>query len=421
MSAHNPEDLNDENQNLVEGDDGYQETYDEDGNASDETSDDWVDDEQSDAEETKERPAKKKSKAATFIIIAVVVFGMVAFLMFSGGGQQEVVQEGADTQVIEEQVAEVQPLESAPAEAQEAPVVEQPAPVQNTSGMMDDPSVVSGVASQAQEAVVLSGPQAELEKPIEPPPLDTAPPETAKLDVDQPAEVTQVAADNSEKNNGVVDLVSPDIKPVSDFPTADSIKKSETAEIETKPIEAVSGNLNEAPSDAMVNNDAKLIEAQEKLDIAQKRIVDLEKAVADKEAELSEQKLTPPVEDKSEEIESLKSKISNLEKQMELAASSKINNEEIVVETKQEVKEVSNIRPSSKKNNANSLAKLNKTKPAWVLKGANSRTAIIFNKTNSDMKTVSVGDEVAGLGKVLSIFQGSSGWVVKGTNGSVFE
>jgi nitrate reductase NapE component len=431
MSAQNSEDLNNDNPDLVEGDDTYQEAYEDDVDSSDDTSDDWSDDEQSDAQEAKKKPAKKKSKSTIFIIIAVVIFGVFGLLVVMGSGQQPPVQETPEIQAIEGQTAEGQPsatpveqvdaTQAADPNAQAAPVqevapIEQPSLTMNQSGMMDDPSVLKAVVNQDQGAVVTPIPQAEPEKSPEPPALES----------NQPVETAQVPAENLEKEPtkeaNIVSMAAPEIKPVSDFPTADSIKKpeAETSEVVAQPVENPVLNPVESSDAAIAEKEAKLAEAVQKLDVAEKRIVELEKAVSDKEAELSEQKQTPPVEDKSEEIETLKSKISDLENKLQIATISKPS-EETVTEAKQEVKEVSNVRTSPKKLNPEAIVKAKNTKPAWVLKGANSRTAIIYNNTNSDMKTVSVGDEVTGLGKIISILQGSSGWVVKATNGSVFE
>lgn len=56
----------------------------------------------------------------------------------------------------------------------------------------------------------------------------------------------------------------------------------------------------------------------------------------------------------------------------------------------------------------------------WTLRSAKPGTAWISEKGASEMKTVSVGDNVAGIGKVTAIAKDDSGrWVVSGTRGKI--
>lgn len=423
MSAPNSEDLNNKNQSLVDGDDTYPDSYDEDVNTLDDTSDDWADDEPSDDDKAQEKPAKKKSKSTTFIIIAVVVLAGLGFVFLSGGSQPVPVDQTADMPIVAEQTAEVQPNV-----AQEIPVIEQP-PVtpQNQSGMMDNPAVVADIANQNQAAVVMSASPSDMEiQAPEPAPASALEPAPTIEVAQAPVEsLEKEVKDDSVVENNVVDMVAPDIKPVSDFPTADSIKKPEVDDLQAQQIVTSTPKSSETLDNVAVPEiDPKLTEAQTKLDEAQKRILELENTISVKEAELSEQKLNPPIEDKTEEIEALKSKISDLEQKLEVATNPKPSeivptedkNIESKAESKEEVKEISNIGVPVKQE-----VKINKAKPAWVLKGANSRTAIIYNKTNGDMKTIAVGDEVEGLGKILSISLENASWSVKATKGNVSE
>jgi hypothetical protein len=412
MSAHNPEDIHNNDQSLTEGE-GYETTYDEEIDSTEDVSDDWVDDENSENDEPSQKPAKKKSKSTLFIIIAVVVLGGFGLLVVLGGSPPAPV-EGApeEMQVAEEQVAATDqngvPVEPQIIEAAPIGVAPTETAVQNTSGMMDNAGVVADVASQDSSAVVMAVPQAEAEKA---PDLTESTPS---------AETLQPSPEGAApKENAVVDMVAPEIKPVSDFPTADSIKKVEADTAAVSPAEpAVLAPQEPAPI-VTSETEAKLSETQSKLEAAEKRISDLEKAISDKEDELSAQKLTPPVEDKSEEIEALKVKISELEKKLESAESDKpfrAQNNEKSSEVQTEAKVAPRLNKPIVKQSYVVIAK-----PVWVLKGANSKSAIIYNKTSGDMKTVAVGDSVVGLGTILSISESNSLWTVKASRGSISE
>lgn len=57
----------------------------------------------------------------------------------------------------------------------------------------------------------------------------------------------------------------------------------------------------------------------------------------------------------------------------------------------------------------------------WVLKGAQSGQAILGSLGHDDLRTVTVGETVSGLGRITSIERTASGWVVQGTLGSISQ
>ncbi|MBL8639021.1 MAG: hypothetical protein JNK24_01570 [Alphaproteobacteria bacterium] len=57
----------------------------------------------------------------------------------------------------------------------------------------------------------------------------------------------------------------------------------------------------------------------------------------------------------------------------------------------------------------------------WILKGAQSGQAILGSLGHDDLRTVTVGETVSGLGRITSIERTASGWVVQGTSGSVSQ
>lgn len=57
--------------------------------------------------------------------------------------------------------------------------------------------------------------------------------------------------------------------------------------------------------------------------------------------------------------------------------------------------------------------------PNWVLKSAKPGIAVLYDKRTGDVKTVGVGDRVAGLGRIRSVSKVDGRWVVEGTGGKV--
>ena len=57
--------------------------------------------------------------------------------------------------------------------------------------------------------------------------------------------------------------------------------------------------------------------------------------------------------------------------------------------------------------------------PKWQLRSAKPGFAVLYDSRTGDVKTVEVGDRVAGLGKIKSISQVNGKWVVQGSSGKV--
>jgi hypothetical protein len=58
----------------------------------------------------------------------------------------------------------------------------------------------------------------------------------------------------------------------------------------------------------------------------------------------------------------------------------------------------------------------------WVLKSAKPGQAWIAEKGSSDMRIITVGDSIDGIGSVISVGQGDDGkWVVVGRNGRISQ
>lgn len=63
--------------------------------------------------------------------------------------------------------------------------------------------------------------------------------------------------------------------------------------------------------------------------------------------------------------------------------------------------------------------KVEKPAPSWTLKSAKPGMAVLYDKRTGDVKTVGVGDRVAGIGTVKSVSQINGRWVVQGSSGQV--
>jgi len=57
----------------------------------------------------------------------------------------------------------------------------------------------------------------------------------------------------------------------------------------------------------------------------------------------------------------------------------------------------------------------------WILKSASPDYAVLYDGRTGDVKTIEVGDRVAGLGKIQSISRVNGKWVVKGTGGKITQ
>lgn len=76
-------------------------------------------------------------------------------------------------------------------------------------------------------------------------------------------------------------------------------------------------------------------------------------------------------------------------------------------------------KPARTKSTAKSTAKA-PVATGWVLKSAKPGTAWVAQKGSSELKTVSVGDTLSGIGKITSINQNAAGrWVVNGSKGQI--
>jgi hypothetical protein len=417
MSVKNPENINNNDDSLVDANGSYEESYD-DIDSSEQVSDEWEDDNLSDTEDEKpqDSPKKKKSKSFLFIILGVIFIAILGFVFLAGG------DESVNQQVVAEDPVSMSPdvANGNNIQQQEQPVIiadtqvvpeSKPEPVVEQTGILDDQDVVNKVENSISENPITE--PSQIQSSVQAP-SEASSGQDIKVSNDNSA-VTQ------QNGNDIVSVVTPDIKSVSDFPTIDSIKKADNVEVVT-PADIPDIKETSPVNVAETGIDKPIFE--EKLKAAEARIADLEKMLSDKEIELNEQKSALSIKANNEEVETLKSKIIELENKL-----SNVSNDSQSTETKAPTQ--SNIKKSDKvAESVNESATQNKSlinthpvkqKPIWILRSANSTKAVIYNKVSGDLKTVVVGDTVEGLGRIQSISEQNSLWVIKASKSSLSE
>lgn len=245
---------------------------------------------------------------------------------------------------------------------------------------------------------------------------DTAAPEVQSAEQPQGQGEQPVAATDSAPP------VLSGLKPVSDFPSVDQIKKADEVSAETpvaaeQPIAeipqpaptAAETPVAQAPVDLQptpVAQPSVDAETQKKLDEALAKISKLE-------GELSQVKAAPVAtgvpSDESAKVQELEEMVKKLQGKID-----DLENQPVVEPVRARVSEPAVARATPVK------AKPASQKFTWRLKGAQPDSALLAPVNHSgEIRRVYVGDTVPGLGRILSIDQSATGWVVKGTSGTV--
>ena len=76
---------------------------------------------------------------------------------------------------------------------------------------------------------------------------------------------------------------------------------------------------------------------------------------------------------------------------------------------------------SSQRRKAADTAASRQPSAPWVLKSAQPGRAMVGRAGDSAVRSVTVGDSLPGIGRILQIYEGGTGWVVEGTNGKVTQ
>lgn len=419
MSDKNIDDQKFENQSS-----DYDETYEDDVTYTEDDSDQWSDDadlgDDEDSASEQAPPAKKKTSNLTIAIILVVaVVGVFGFMVLKGNSgdvpqpsaeNQTAVAIDADeamtppvTQADQSNITDLKNQADQDTQGDQTANITPPTPAavadEPPQGLMDNPNLMD---SNAKADV----------SPADAKPIVDSVPATSGAD--------QTSAVPSEE---VVNAISPTVKPVSDFPTVDSIKKPDSA-----PVPVMTGAAGSVDVDPSVEQ-SKVAELKAQIDAAQAEISNLEKKISDQAAELEAQKqavakataqASVTASGVSEaEVAALKEQIADLEEK--LAAKAEKPSKVVVAEASStDESEYVVSKPVVKNKPVAAKPKL-ALKQTWSLKSAGTGKAILSDKATGDLKTVRVGDVVSGLGRIVSISNINSSWVVKGTLGSVSE
>lgn len=115
-------------------------------------------------------------------------------------------------------------------------------------------------------------------------------------------------------------------------------------------------------------------------------------------------------------IASLEAKVKTLEEQKSVTTSANTNTNTNIAE---------DVAPKPKKKATPKKKTTTKPKakpaatPSWELRGIAGNSAIIAKRGSDEFRTISVGDQISGIGRVTSIDNQNGAWTVRGTNGSI--
>ncbi|PZP57320.1 MAG: hypothetical protein DI586_00630 [Micavibrio aeruginosavorus] len=193
----------------------------------------------------------------------------------------------------------------------------------------------------------------------------------------------------------------PEVTPApQNLPNIDQIKKAEAPPTATPVVNAETQPASFESSSAL----------ESKLDQLISRIDSIEKKISD-------QPVSGGVN--SDEIASLKSAVEKLESRVSKLAETPMpqRSESSVSYDDQPSKVV--VKKSAPKR------KITTPKPAasssWELRGARPGEAMVGKSGQAELKTVRVGDNIAGIGQIQSISQTGGRWIIQGSTGSISQ
>ena len=391
-------------------DDSYYDEYGEHDSASD------IDDEGWDDEygyESESAPEKKKSSLGNMIIIGVAVIAGIGFMLYKFGSSPQGQQDAPKISMSSTQA----PQAAAPTSSAEQANVAMPQVAMTATPDVSSAEPVSepvamppmgDMAAPASDGPLIPMPEGDMAA-IPQPPADMSGGEPAPTLGDTPpplmtgADIGVAESTTPEAMPPVVGEAQPPmLQPVSDFPSADMIKKVNSASEDVAP--AASAPEMTAPVDmaasASAPNSAPVSVSSLELDQAMAKIKDLQSMVEQNDESMK---------DYQSQIQKLEDQVSELQAQLVQAKAAKAP-APVAKEPNRVVKAVA---PAA-------------VKPAvvasaikWTLKGAQSGRALLAS--GGDLRRVAVGDQVPGLGRILSIEKGQAGWVVLGTAGKVTQ
>ncbi|MDD3020257.1 MAG: hypothetical protein PHX61_04655 [Alphaproteobacteria bacterium] len=368
---------------------------------------------------------KKKSSSSMLLVIFLVVIAGLGFVAYQYGGNLASSEDIDGTMVTEGSV-----------------------PLPSSLTLPDDQATIPVSGDGLGAVVEQSGEDASSSSPAEISMQEGIPAQPNSLMTALPGE--QVAqpdgmmagdlAGSPVMGEGAV----PSLQPVSDFPSVEDIKKSDIDQpVEDSPVlmqptqpemtvaevpaldllEQQSPVVDISPDSSATaagsfSNPTPVVQGTapvpvtdsigQELQQAQSRISELELIVADGE-KIRDQS--------SKEILDMKERISSLEAELARAQERTVPVSPSVSLAQKSSGTAQQVKRQSVRTSPVKAVK----SPKWILKSARSGQAVLGRIGNSDLKTISVGERVDGLGTVLSIDRGQNGWVVVGTLDRVTE
>lgn len=368
--------------------------------------DDSLGDEQWDENDTaqqKKAPPPKKIKPATgertflqknfnLIVIGIVGIGAALFFLSSGpSAPPAAVEEAVETATaIDPEV----PAENDLANLQDAA----PAPLSEESGLPPMPAPMSSdTAEPAQEQPLATATETLTPLPNESQSIQTS--DLASLDVAP----VPVEAPAPAEELAVTDTAAPELStPQEPAAEALSIELSPEAPQENAPAIVETPATSDTPPSAEITRPAETPVIVPDPDVAalEQRIEDLTAELAAKNEDADKQ-----IRGLNSTIEALETKLADMTKSIEALKAKPPQSD------KPKKPVLSNKTPAKPRAAAPA--------PTWELRSASPGQAVLSAKSNGDMKDISVGDTVPGLGRILSIQKQGTLWVVQGTKGSV--
>jgi len=342
-------------------------------------------------------PKKKGFVQKNFNVIvlsgAVVIAGFFIFPMFGGNKTTPVVPASSDTLADKSPDVVITP-ENQEASSSELP----PMPVPMDGAVSAPPADTSSAALTPMPG----------EEPATSQPVETA---EAPLPVAEPAAAVPDSAPVPPPEAVAEDVL---LAPPSETPAADA------------PVPAAEVVPAPAPSEPEKKDVASAVEAVSEVPVEPENITVKDDVQAAIEASIPADKpveKTPVSDVAPEKTETVPPQPVAQEKMAEI-----IPSPAPVPEEKPVVRDVAEKAPPAvpaektkpKKIKPVSVKKP-KPAPSWTLRSAQTGKAVIALKGTQDLQSVAVGDTVKGLGRITAIEQENGVWIVRTTQGSVFQ
>lgn len=363
-------------------------------------------------------PPKKGSSFLTYGVIGVLVAGAVLFgytKFFSGAQERSTMVAPDDSLETADGTLPPGDPNSLSSLRDEPDAQYKPTPVESAPEQVSPPLAQGGFMNEPlpnqepPQPTALPLPSPASAVPAGSSPLPPAAEGTPALSADTVLPTPPEAATPTESSGaaeattGAEDLL-PEIKATSDFPSVDAIKKAAPPQVppqQTSDSASLPAPVAEGSADA-----GEIKELEGKLASTEERIKQLEA-----------------------ELKSAKEQVVKATEEADRAAAALAARPVVATPAAQEPKvapeETEAPIETSAPQTGNSSAEVKTptvpfSRYKWELRSARPGQAMIASRSGKeDVRTISVGDDVPGLGRITSISKTSTGWVVMGTQATV--